>query len=475
MATIKTGIFLSGAIMAAALAQAHDGDYYNAFGDRGRAQYGFAPSLDIATGFVNFVDLVVQPDGKVLVSATVDNKVATTPSTDMGLLRLNANGTLDTGFGSQGQIIIPFDLGGSNNDAASSILLQPNGRIVLCGTAAGDETTGGGSDFAIARVLANGAPDTQFSGDGKQTIAFDLGPAGSRDDTAVRCSLQGDGKIVAAGSAAYASAGSARMAVARLNVDGSRDTTFNGTGTATVDFGTGFAMSNAFSVKSLSNNSSLLVGGASGTGGNKWAFARLDASGQLDTTYGNGGIVLFDPSVAGYAAFEALDAYLLPDNSAIAVGVMLLSSSMSNFDFGIYKFLPNGSLDTSFGNGGGQIIAFDLGGGFTDAPVKIVRDAQGRYLIGGFAQTNSAYTIGLVRLDANGQLDPSFGVGGKLTASSTVPLGTDYGDQGTSVALAPDGSIFAGSIATYNASSHLHAGVVKLVGDTIFDDSFELH
>src|SRR5262249_47295896 len=154
-----------------------------------------------------------------------------------------------------GQTIVAFDGGGSNIDVASSVLLQPNGRIVVCGQASGDPSNNG-NDFGIVRLTAAGAPDTQFSADGKATVGFDIGPAGSRNDFAVRCSLQSDNKIVAAGQA-QVDTSSARMAVARLNADGSRDTGFNGSGTATVDFGPSYPNSNAFSVKSLSNGDTL--------------------------------------------------------------------------------------------------------------------------------------------------------------------------------------------------------------------------
>ncbi|HJT96951.1 MAG TPA: delta-60 repeat domain-containing protein, partial [Rhodanobacteraceae bacterium] len=238
----KSALALAALGFVACAVDAHDGDFVDTFGVDGREQIGFAPSLGLSSGFVNFVDLAVQPDGKIVVSATVAN----TDSDDIGVLRLNPNGTLDTNFGTQGQTIVAFDGGDMNTDVASSVLLQPNGRIVVCGEASGDPSAGG-FDFGIVRLTSSGAPDTQFSGDGKATVGFDLGAVGQRADLAVRCSLQSDGKIVAAGQAQF-SATNSRMAVARLNADGSRDTGFNGSGTATVDFGPSHPNSNAFSV-----------------------------------------------------------------------------------------------------------------------------------------------------------------------------------------------------------------------------------
>ena len=465
----KTRLALAALGLIAGAAQAHDGGFVDTFGVDGREQLGFAPSLGISVGFVDFVDLAVQADGKIVVSATAANA----GSDDIGVMRLNSNGTLDTNFGTQGQTIVAFDGGGSNVDVASSVLLQPNGRIVVCGQASGDGSANG-NDFGIVRLTAAGAPDTQFSGDGKATVGFDIGPTGSRNDFAVRCSLQADGKILAAGQA-QTDASTARMAVARLNTDGSRDTGFNGAGTATVDFGPSYPTSIAFSVKSMSNGDTLLIGGAAGTLPQAaWAFARVDASGQLDSTFGNAGIALIDSGFPSYQPYEALDAVVLPDNSFVAVGIMGLLPDLANLDFGIFKFTANGALDTSFGNGGGQIVPFDLGASMQDLAVKVLQDAKGRYLVVGFSSNAISFTTTMARLRADGSFDPSFGVGGKLSVASAPPPSADQGDTGTSIAFTPEGNILVGSIATNSASpSGSYVGLAKLVGDTLFEDGFE--
>jgi uncharacterized delta-60 repeat protein len=412
----------------------------------------------------------VQGDGKIVVAATVAN----TGSDDIGVMRLNSNGTLDTNFGTQGQTIVAFDGGGNNFDVDSSVLLQPNGRIVVCGQASGDGAMNG-NDFGVVRLTAAGAPDTQFSGDGKASVGFDIGPSGSRNDFAVRCSLQADGKIVAAGQAQTGSE-TARMAVARLNTDGSRDTGFNGSGIATVDFGPSYAASIAFSVKSMSNGDTLLIGGAASEVPQvAWAFARLDANGQLDHSFGNDGIVLVDSGFPSYQPYEALDAVVLPDNSFVAVGIMGLLPDVTNLDFGVFKFTANGALDTSFGNGGGQIVPFDLGGDMLDLAVKVLQDAEGRFLVVGFSSGAVVdTTTTMIRLRADGSFDPTFGVGGKLAVASAPPPTADQGDTGTTIAFTPEGNILVGSIATSSDSpSGSYVGLAKLVGDTIFDGDFE--
>lgn len=462
------------AASSACVAQARDGDYVKSFGDQGREQIAFSPSLDLAIGFANFIDLAIQPDGKLVVSGTVDNTSAPSPSTDFGVLRLNSNGTLDTNFGIQGQTIVAFDRGGTNDDVASSVVLQPNGRILLCGESGGDPS-GGGSDMGFARLQASGALDLQFSGDGKATVPFDIGPVGSRDDTAVRCALQGDGKIVAAGRAAI-DADTQRMAVVRLNGDGSRDLSFNGSGLVTIDFGPSLPSALALDVTILPDGHIVLTGLAAPTPSTAaWVFARLDADGQLDATFGNGGTLVFDPGVMSYQAYEGVDATALADGSIVAVGAMALTSAPGNMDYGVFKLAPNGALDTGFGDGGGKIIPFDLGGSFIDVPFKVVEDGRGRLLVAGSSSNNgnNVFAASVARLTSAGQLDPSFGIGGKLVVSSTVPPDTDFGEQATTVGIAPDGSIYLGSLAKHDVDSHYHIGLIKLVGDTIFSDGFE--
>ena len=106
---------------------------------------------------------------------------------DFALARYNPNGSLDTSFSGDGKQTTDF--GGF--DEANGVALQADGKIV----AVGARSLAASDDFALARYNPNGSLDTSFSGDGKQTTDF------GGDDQAVGVALQGDGKIVVAGSA----------------------------------------------------------------------------------------------------------------------------------------------------------------------------------------------------------------------------------------------------------------------------------
>ena len=179
--------------------------------------FGFSTGK-VMTNFVGTYDqgksATLQSDGKILVAG---HATSSSGSFDFALARYNANGSLDTSFDGDGKLTTDFfGLG----DGANSITLQSDGKIVVAGTA---HISSGISDFALARYNANGSLDTSFDGDGKLTTDF-LG-------SYAECSsvtLQGDGKIVAAGNARNSSTGV--FALARYNADGGLDPSFGDVG-----------------------------------------------------------------------------------------------------------------------------------------------------------------------------------------------------------------------------------------------------
>ena len=104
--------------------------------------------------------VVLQPDGKIIVSGEARTDVN---AVDFGLVRYNPDGSLDTGFGVNGRVRTPMDAGW---DTAFAVKLQPNGKIVAAGVI-------GPGGFAVARYNADGSLDTGFAG-GK-TFAFFAG------------------------------------------------------------------------------------------------------------------------------------------------------------------------------------------------------------------------------------------------------------------------------------------------------------
>jgi uncharacterized delta-60 repeat protein len=150
--------------------------------------------------------VAIQRNGKVVVLA---RNVADFQPFDFYVARLNKDGSLDNSFDGDGTLTIDF---GGSRDFATSMALQPDGRIVL----AGFTEVGGTYDFAVAHLKKNGSLDTSFDGDGKQLIDFGGGNDGADDVV-----IQKDGKIVVVGSSEHPQTGS-DFALARLEAKGNK-------------------------------------------------------------------------------------------------------------------------------------------------------------------------------------------------------------------------------------------------------------
>src|SRR5262245_54163007 len=159
-----------------AAAQATPGALDTTFGTGGKVRTSVGP------GDSEALALVRQPDGKLVAAGFASNG----STDDFALARYNANGTLDTSFGSGGKVLTAI---GSSHDGISALVRQPDGKLV----AAGWSATAVGQVFALARYNPNGSLDTSFGSGGKVTTAI-----GSSFDLVFALALQPDGKLVAA-------------------------------------------------------------------------------------------------------------------------------------------------------------------------------------------------------------------------------------------------------------------------------------
>ena len=160
--------------------------------------------------------MMIQPDGKILVAGFAGGQF----NSEFLLMRLNADGTPDGGFGSSGIVRTPV---GSGEDIANAMVLQPDGRIVLAGSSVASD---GRRDFALARYMPNGALDASFGTGGLVTT-----PIGPGDDIAYALTLMPWGRLVAAGSARIStSAGGTDLALVAYNADGTLDRYFGDLG-----------------------------------------------------------------------------------------------------------------------------------------------------------------------------------------------------------------------------------------------------
>ncbi|HYC45324.1 MAG TPA: DUF4347 domain-containing protein, partial [Burkholderiales bacterium] len=372
---VVTGYAVSGGTVELALARYDtDGSLDATFGGDGTVETSLGTTVAVGRA------LAQQGDGRLVVAGYRANFA----NTDFALARYNADGTLDTSFDADGWVLTDFGV----TDIAEAIALQSDGKIVAAG-AGGIPVM---SVFAITRYNADGSLDTTFDTDGRATVAF-----GSADAGAAGMALQSDGRIVLAG---YAIVGGRReFALARLNTDGTLDTSFSGDGTLTVAFG---ATSDEASAVAVQADGSILVAGESWTGsGHDFVLARYNADGTVDTSFGGGdGHVLVDFGADDRATSLALQS----DGRIVVAGH---SSTNGASDFAVARLRADGTLDTAFDGDGKALLDFDAG---SDIAQSMALQADGRIVVAGQVTMDAAQDFGLTRFAPDGSLDPSFGV-----------------------------------------------------------------
>jgi uncharacterized delta-60 repeat protein len=384
--------------------------------------------------------MTLQPDGKIVLSGFSSNGT----STDFSLIRLNANGSLDTTFNGTGKVIVPV---GAGDDEAYSVTVQPDGKIVVSG-ASWDASNS--SDFSLIRLNANGSLDTTFNGSGKTIV-----PVGAADDEANSLTVQPDGKIVVAGTSTDA-AGNSDFSLIRLNANGSLDTTFNGTGKAIVPVGT--AGDYAYSV-AVQLDGKIVLGGTStdAAGNSDFSLVRLNTNGSLDTTFNGTGKAIVPVGTSWDNAFSLT---IQPDGKIVLAGSSL---NGSDWDYSLIRLNTDGSLDTTFNGTGKAIVPVGTAG---DYAYSVTLQLDGKIVLGGtstYAAGNSDFS--LIRLNANGSLDTTFNGSGK--AILPVDAASDYGYN---VTVQPDGKIIVSGYSDNGGNNDF--SLIRLNADGSLDTTF---
>jgi uncharacterized delta-60 repeat protein len=237
--------------------------------------------------------IALQTDGKILVGGTSGSTAEF-----FTVARLTNTGALDTTFGIGGKAQVTFS---GNQSMANSIVVQPDGKIVLGGYTANAPF---GLDFALARFLSNGSLDTSFGVNGKVITTVDS----NYSDAVTQLAIQSDGKIVAAGFTSFET--NTKMAVVRYLSNGNIDINFgiNGINVITDGFG-----GKNCSVAVQTDNKIIVAGGWEG---GYFEVFRLLNNGTLDTAFGSNGLVNAFPVTGGYASKVLIQ----PDNKIVVTG-----------------------------------------------------------------------------------------------------------------------------------------------------------
>jgi uncharacterized delta-60 repeat protein len=224
--------------------------------------------------------------------------------------------------------------------------------------------------------------------------------------------------------------------VTRYGADGLLDPSFggSGTGTAVVTFGGTGTQPTFSSLAADSTGRIVVAGGLASSSGLQFRLVRLNADGTADASFGT-------VSSTPLSGFVPSAVTVQPDNSALVAGTTTTGSVTA---FGVVRFTPSGSIDSTFGQAGGQSINFSQ---HFDSAQSVVLQPDGSIVLGGFAEfpgtaTQEGHTdFALARLTSSGMPDPSFGTNGQVTTTfGTLPSNPTF-DDGNAVLIQPDGNI----------------------------------
>jgi uncharacterized delta-60 repeat protein len=364
-----------------------DGKLDSAFGTNGRVTAQVGPDESQADASA------LQSDGKIV---SVGSATTSGYQRGFALVRYHSDGKVDSSFGVNGRVITQV---GASYDYATSIAIQPDGKIIVVGASYDNYYTGA---FAILRYNSNGSLDGSFGQNGK--IIIHPGPLISyigniyfgrhADEYASAVVVQSDGKIVVTGKS-YSYAGcydyyggiycNPALAVLRFNNNGIVDSSFGINGKI-VD-----------SVKLLYPSSAVLQSDGkiviTGSGYNgSFTIARFKTNGSPDSSFGNNGISV--PQTVAGANLWGTSATIQPDEKIVVAG------TTAN-DFTVARFLTDGNLDNTF-NGNG-VLVFDIGqpGSIDEASGVGIQD--NKIIVGGRSRETNVINIAVVRLAENGQ------------------------------------------------------------------------
>lgn len=403
-------------------------------------------------------DIAVQADGKIIAAGDIYIP-GQTVFLDFMVIRINADGSLDNTFGTNGMKFVDF-LG--DDDNGLSVAIQPDGKIVMAGYAYPEV----GANFAVMRLNTDGSLDTSFDGDGKALTNLGLEAYGRS------VAIQYDGKIVVAG---LAYVNEPNFGVVRYLENGALDNTFGDGGKVITEILPG--MDDRANAIAVQNDGKILVGGQSAlfdpfsgslSGGKKrrpglgrdlgtemgmaaaieslFALARYDANGKLDDTFGNDGKAL-----TSISAFRDVinDLAVKEDGKIVAVGQALNGTCIC---LGVTQYTPDGQLDGTFGAGGIQWLSqATFGNGVALQPDDKILTA-----------TSRGSDFAASRLREFGLQDTTFGTPGLGIAI----LDIFDRDTATSVAMQTDGKVVLGGILESGPPITYRVGVARLMGDS---------
>ncbi|SDB64355.1 M10 family metallopeptidase C-terminal domain-containing protein [Pseudomonas sp. NFACC13-1] len=328
----------------------------------------------------NAYDMVIQPDGSVLVAGLSYHALDLDYGQDFSLAHLNADGSVDSTYGNAGRLVIHKQI---PLEKDYSLRVQTDGAVVAA-------HEGHDNTPIVQRWGPDGKADAVFNANAQASLSSGFGHAPIVE-------------VNADGSVLVGAVEGSTLRVTQLHADGTQDLSFGTNGILTLQApGT---LDFVLGLTSLADGG-ILVQGAPNFHN---SLLKYTAGGELDTHFGVNGIMEID--VGSYGGGVAVQ-----DD-----GKILLSNTTSFDDFTVLRFNADGSPDVSFGNQGS--VSINLPGDYAAGKAIAVQD-DGKILLGGSAFANGGSDFAAVRLNADGSLDSTFG----STDGSTRLVGSSGSD-----------------------------------------------
>jgi uncharacterized delta-60 repeat protein len=370
--------------------------------------------------------LTIQPsDGKAVGVGAVSNG----GQGDLVVVRFNIDGSLDQSFGSGGIAVNNIS---SGYDYTYAVALQSDGKIVTSGSTSGQAF--------VARYNTDGSLDTSFGSNGLVTDSF----GGS--DTAFDVAIQSDGKIVATGAD---SNGNGTMFVIRYNSNGSHDTSFASNGIYTAS-----APAGAVGLV-IQSDGKIVLGGWVRNAYLSWAMSRLNSDGTLDTSFGNNGLVVTDFGSGNYSILQ------MSQYNGMLIVTSANPASPYNWILGRYVNNAPPVVGSITAPSSPVLVntAITASANFTDADTSDTHTASWNWGDGSTPTTCPPNTTGCTLTESNGSGSVSASHTYTATGVYTITLTVtdNKGGQGTStfqyVSVYDSTSSFAGGRSYDNPSS----------------------
>ena len=336
--------------------------------------------IDCWDGYEMCSDMKLQNDGKIVLMVQVDDS-STVPWDQRFfnyLVRLNADGTFDTTFGSAGKVKLD-STGTYSSGLNSSIAIKDDGKIIVTQAyIISLSPYPANIDVAVLQFNADGTLDNSFGTSGRTVFGFYEG------DGPRSIAIQSDDKIVIAGDA-YNPAGMlppnntlTDIFVARLNSNGTIDSSFATNGIYTTTVGT---ENDRLDEVLIQPDGNILVSGAFQVGplsANDFDLftLRLLPNGTKDTTYGNAGFSLW--RVSNIHTLERAHAMVLQSDGKSIIASHINTGGQHS-DFALTRFLSDGTLDSSFATNGSLITNMAM----SEMPRDMVFQPDGKLVVSG--------------------------------------------------------------------------------------------